>query len=224
MTQNWHAISNAYFGFFVTPLLWALLLLQVVLANVMAVSIVLFFAADKSCEMMLKQVKEQMAEMEASASAFQSTANAQSQQAQQAAMEQSQAAHLSNQMGSVDSATGMGGFSSGIEGYLLGETEGYVDRLEDLCRELHGLNNGTVYIWAAAMVLILLEVIVIVRNHIFMERDFYERRLTLRNDQLEKHRILLDRALTLDSIESGEADDRTLYGARGHTSPDELEA
>ena len=195
VTHNLHAISNAYFGFFVTPLLWALLIAQLALANIMAVAYMLFFAADESCEMMVKQMQEQMTKMGDAAS----TASAQSQEAQQAAMEQSQASQLSNQMGSVDKATGMNGFSSGIEGYLLSDTQDYMDRLEGLCEELRGLNDGTIYIWAGAMALIILEAIIIVRNHIFFERDFYERRLALRNDQLEKHRILLDREYPTES-------------------------
>ena len=49
-----------------------------------------------------------------------------------------------------------------------------------------------------ALALVVCEAIIIVRHHIFFEREFYERRLTLRNDQLSDER---ERAKKLEDKE-----------------------
>ena len=180
--------NHLYMTYVVTPLLWVLIIVQVLLAISMACIYMLFFAAFESCDS-IQGVTEQLAEAniqyeEASAAQAQAMAKQEARQAEQAAQ-------LGQQMQTVDSAMGTDGFGSGVQEFLE-EGEYFAGQLDKLCEGIEGLNSGVPLVFFGALVLFFLEMVVCVRHHIFFERDFYELRLKGQNDKLCESRYLLE--------------------------------
>ena len=115
----------------VTPLLWILLIVELLLACLGSALLVLFFAASKSCDAMVVSAEEKL-----QSSTFTNLQGAADQSAAaeaQAAQQAEQASQLGSMFGSVDSVTGSAGMSEGITDFLT-EGEDFVDRLKEVRR------------------------------------------------------------------------------------------
>jgi len=176
-------------GFIVTPLLWALMIVQMLLSIAMACIFMMLLAAFQSCDKVAIAQKKIEQTQAALAAVQESQEVAAEQAAAIQAQQESQARMLGQQMGSLDSAIGTSGFGSGVSDFLDTGAD-YSERLTELCTAIDGLNDGIPYIFAGALALVLLEAIIIVRHHIFFERGYYEKILVQRNTELKGVRHL----------------------------------
>ena len=160
--------------FFITPILWALDIVEVLCAIVTAVCTAFFIATSTLCNVSFKQAQQAQ--------------NYAEDQNEALIRQETQALGMKTLVGSVEDITGFSGVSPTLSEYL-NESENFVTSLGNLCDALEPLHHGPKLIFVGAVILIVIEMIIITRHHIFFERDFYETRLTTSIDELHEHEL-----------------------------------
>ena len=158
----------------VTPLLWILMIIELLTSVLGAAITIIFYAIWQSCSSLLRIANPSLNQVATQVNATREDIES----------VEEQTVLLTSLFTSLDDATGTQGFGNGINTYL-SEAEDSTAALEEICVHIKPLSLHTTYIFLAATILVLIETIIIVRNHIFFERHWYEKRLTLRNDMIQ---------------------------------------
>ena len=131
--------------FFITPILWALDVIEVLCAIVTAVCTAFFVATSTLCDVSFKQAQQAQ--------------NYAEDQNEALIRQETQALSMKTLVGSVEDITGFSGVSSTLSEYL-NESENFVTGLGNLCHALEPLYHGPKLMFVGAVILIIIEMII----------------------------------------------------------------